>query len=114
MVNQWEIYLCALDPAQGSEPRGTRPVLVLSNNGVNHSIPVSTVAPFSSVKPGARIYPTEIFVEASRSGLPKDSVVMMQQLRTLSHQRLTRLIARLDDDGARKEIREALRAYFDL
>ena len=114
MVNQWDIYFCSLDPTQGSEQRGSRPVLVLSNDAVNHAIPVSTVAPFSSIKPGAKIYPTEVAIPASVTGLNKDSVVMLQQLRTLSHNRLTRKLSELVDEGYRQEIKEALRDYFEL
>lgn len=97
MVNKWDIYYCSLDPVEGSEQRGFRPVLVVSNDAVNHSIPVSTVLPFSSVKEGENIYPTEIFMPAEVSGLEKDSVAMIQQIRTLSHQRLVRLISRLEN-----------------
>ena len=114
MVNQWDIYFCSLDPTQGSEQCGSRPVLVLSNDAVNHAIPVSTVAPFSSIKPGAKIYPTEVAIPASVTGLNKDSVVMIQQLRTLSHNRLTRKLSELVDEGYRQEIKEALRDYFEL
>lgn len=53
-VNQWDIYYCDLDRTQGLEQRSSRPVLVLSNNAVNHAIPVSTVAPLSSIKEGAK------------------------------------------------------------
>ncbi len=114
MVNQWEIYYCNLDPAQGSEQRGSRPVLVLSNDSVNHAIPVCTVAPLSSIKPGARIYPTEVELPAAVSGLPKDSVVMIQQLRTLAHARLTRRMGVLADERARERVRETIRGYFEL
>lgn len=114
MVNQWEIYYCNLDPTQGSEQKGSRPVLVLSNNAVNHSIPVATVAPLSSIKEGAKIYPTEVAVPAGITGLHKDSVVMVQQIRTLSHKRLTRKLSDLLEEEYREQIREAIRDYFSL
>ena len=62
MVNKWEIYYCDLDPTQGSEQRGTRPVIIISTDSVNHNISVSTVLPLSSVKPNDRIYPTEVLI----------------------------------------------------
>lgn len=114
MVNQWEIYFCNLDPTEGSEQRGSRPVLVLSNDAVNHSIPVSTVAPISSIKDGAKIYPTEVAIPATITGLNKNSVVMIQQLRTLSHKRLTRKLSMLYDEEYRKEIKATIRDYFEL
>lgn len=114
MVNQWDIYFCSLDPTQGSEQRGSRPVLVLSNDSVNHAIPVSTVAPLSSVKEGVKIYPTEVLITADLSGLPKDSVVMIQQIRTLSHNRLTRKLSHLSDEDSRERIRKVIRSYFEV
>ena len=75
MVNKWEIRFCALDPAQGSEQMGTRPVLIVSNDAVNHSLPVSTVLPLSSLKPGDKVYPTEVLLTTDITGLPKDSVL---------------------------------------
>ena len=58
MVNKWEIYFCCLDPTRGSEQRGTRPVIVISTDGVNHNLAVSTVIPLSRVKENEKIYPT--------------------------------------------------------
>ncbi len=114
MVNKWDIYYCSLDPVKGSEQRGFRPVLVVSNDAVNHSIPVSTILPFSSVKEGENIYPTEILIPAEVSGLEKDSVAMIQQIRTLSHQRLVQLINRLENRNYRDKVLDALREYFEF
>lgn len=72
MVSKWDIFYCSLDPVKGSDQRGYRPVLVVSNNAVNRSVPVSTILPFSSVKEGTKIYPTEVFTPAEISGLGKD------------------------------------------
>ncbi|NLP47718.1 MAG: type II toxin-antitoxin system PemK/MazF family toxin [Clostridiales bacterium] len=114
MVNKWEVYFCNLNPVQGSEQRGKRPVLVVSNNMVNHILPISTVLPLSSVKKGDKIYPTEVFLPKALSGLPKDSVAMCHQIRTLSHERLGKPVARLDDAKTREAIGEALRQYLGL
>ncbi len=113
MVSKWDIYFSNLDPVKGSEQRGSRPVLVVSNNAVNHSIPVSTVLPFSSVKEGTNIYPTEVFMPPEASGLQKDSVVMVQQIRTLSHKRLTQLISRLENREYQRNVLDALQNYFE-
>ncbi len=113
MVNKWDIYLCNLDPVKGSEQRGFRPVLVVSNNAVNHSIPVSTILPISSIKKGATIYPTEVFIPPEASGLQKDSVVMIQQIRTLSHKRLVKLISHLENREYQKNLLDALQDYFE-
>jgi len=113
VVNKWDIYYCNLNPVKGSEQKGSRPVLVVSSNAVNHSIPVSTILPFSSVKEGATIYPTEVFIPPEASGLQKNSVVMIQQIRTLSHNRLGKRIAHLENREYQKNVLDALKDYFE-
>ena len=114
MVNKWEIYFCCLDPTIGSEQKGTRPVLIISTDAVNHNLPVSTVLPLSSVKPGDKIYPTEIMLDTNITGLPKLSVAMVQQIGTVSHNRLTNLVGAITDVQTKKEVLDACRDYFDL
>ncbi|MCL2343621.1 MAG: type II toxin-antitoxin system PemK/MazF family toxin [Firmicutes bacterium] len=114
MVNKWEIYFCRLDPTVGSEQRGTRPVLVVSTDAVNHSLPVCTVLPLSSVKPRDKIYPTEIILDTASTDLPKLSVAMVQQIRTVSHNRLTNFVGKITDPQTQEKILEAFRSYFDL
>ena len=114
MVNKWEIYFCSLDPTAGSEQRGTRPVLIISNDSVNHNLTVSTVLPLSSVKPSDKIYPTEVLLPTNVSGLPKLSVAMIQQIRTVSHSRLKNLSGTITDIPTREKILSACRDYFEL
>lgn len=114
MVNKWEIYFCNLDPTKGSEQRGTRPVIVVSTDAVNHNLTVSTVLPLSSVKPGDKIYPTEILLNTNETGLPKLSVAMVQQIRTVAHDRLLNKVSALTNIAKQEEISEALRNYFDI
>ena len=114
MVNKWEIYFCNLDPTQGSEQRGTRPVLIISTDSVNHNLTVSTVLPLSSVKENDKIYPTEVMLPTQITGLPKLSVAMVQQIRTISHNRLTNKAGTITDEETREKILEACRNYFDL
>ncbi len=114
MVNKWEIYFCNLDPTKGSEQRGTRPVLIISTDSVNHNLPVSTVLPLSSVKEGDKIYPTEVMLTQSQTGLPKLSVAMIQQIRTISHDRLMNKAGTITDKTVHSQILDALSAYFDM
>ena len=114
MVNKWEIYFYNLDPTQGSEQRGTRPVLIISTDAVNHNLPVSTVLPLSSVKENDRIYPTEVMLTQSQTGLPKLSVAMLQQIRTISHERLMNKVGTITDETVHDKITEALKNYFDM
>jgi len=114
MVNKWEIYYCNLDPTIGSEQKGMRPVLIISTNAVNHNLPVSTVLPLSSVNPSDRIYPTEVLLDKSVTGLPKLSVAMVQQIRTISHNCLSTISGSITDIKAQAAILDACRSYFDL
>jgi mRNA interferase MazF len=115
MVKKWEIYYLDLDPTKGSEQKGTRPILVISNDAVNSNLPVFTCIPFSSVKPGAKIYPTEVFLSTEDSGLPKDSVLMLQQIRTVSIDRIYgNRIGEIKDEEIKAKINQALTLYFEL
>jgi mRNA interferase MazF len=114
VVDKWGIYFCDLDPTHGSEQRGKRPVLVVSCDAVNHSLPVSSVLPLSSIKPGDSFYPSEVLLPARLTGLPKDSVAMVQQIRTLDHTRLGARAGVLMDPDKREQVKDALRAYFEV
>jgi mRNA interferase MazF len=113
MVKQWDILWCQLDPGLGSEQKGLRPVLVVSRNAVNSSLPIATILPFSSIKNQDKIYPTEVFLPANVTGLDKDSVVMIHQIRTLSQSRLLRKSGSLEDPEYRLSILTSLREYFE-
>lgn len=115
MVRKWDIYFLDLDPTRGSEQKGTRPILVISNDAVNSNLPIFTCIPFSSVKPGAKIYPTEVYISAEESGLPKDSVLMLQQIRTVSASRISgERVSAVNDIALREKINQALKMYFEL
>lgn len=114
MVNKWDIYVCELDPTKGSEQRGTRPVLVISNDAVNHSLPIATVIPFSSIKGGEKIYPTEVYIDSADSGMEKNSVVMLQQIRTVAQLRLYKMIGKINSEEIKKKINDALKDYFEI
>lgn len=114
MVNKWEIYFCSLDSTIGSEQRGSRPVLVISNDAVNHNLPVVTILPISSIKEGGSIYPTEILLPMEISQLPRPAVVMLQQIRTISDQRLVKRVGIIDDENYRRKINENLKRYFEI
>ena len=112
-INKWEIYFCNLNPAQGSEQQGIRPVIIISNDSVNHNLPVSTVIPLSSINPNAKIYPTEINLPLVITGLQKDSVAMLQQIRTVSHTRFVNKAGVIIDNLYREKILESIREYFE-
>ena len=89
-----EVYLVALDPTVGSEIGKTRPAVVLQNDVGNRHSRVTIVAAVTS-KFGPKLYPTEVPVPAGEGGLDQDSVVLLNQVRTVDRQRLVRRLGRL-------------------
>ncbi len=113
MVKQWDIYWCQLNSGPGSEQKGLRPVLVVSRNAINSLLSIATVLPFSSIKNQDKIYPTEVLLSSDITGLDKDSVVMIHQIRTISQSRLLRKNGSLEDPHQRQSILATLREYFE-
>ncbi len=90
-----EVHLVSFDPTLGAEIRKTRPALVLQNDVANRSSPITIVAAMTS-QFEAPLYPTEVFVPASEgAGLRADSVVLLNQIRSIDKQRLVRRLGRL-------------------
>ncbi len=101
-----DIYFAELSPVVGSEQGGFRPVLIIQNDIGNKYSPTVIVSAITSKIIKARI-PTHVELSAGVSGLDKDSVVLLEQIRTIDKRRLKRKIAKLDED-VMKQIDEAL------
>jgi mRNA interferase MazF len=84
-----EIYLVNFDPTVGAEIRKIRPALVLQNDIANRYSPITIVAAVTS-KFDESLYPTEVLVSAPEGGLDVDSVVLLNQIRTIDKSRLVR------------------------
>lgn len=111
---QWGIYHASLDPSRGSEQGGYRPVLVVSGDTFHQALPIAAIVPLTSHKPGRSVYPTMVAMPKGVAGLPKDSLVLAHQLRTVSRDRLERLYGVVADEAVREAVREAIRIYLDL
>jgi mRNA interferase MazF len=109
---QWAVMEADLDPVRGSEQRGVRPILVVSNEEFNQSIPNVTVLPLTSTR--RRLYPSEVLLPAGLAGQPLDSIIMAHQVRTISKERLRRRFGSLQDDSFREAVRVAIREHLDL
>jgi len=94
-IKRGEIYIAALDPVVGKEISMTRPVVVVSNDINNRFASTVTVIPITSMNLD-RIYPFEVFLPKGSGGLPKDSKVKADQIRTLDKARLARLLGKAD------------------
>jgi mRNA interferase MazF len=111
---QWHLFRANLDPVTGSEQRGTRPVLVVSDEDYNQLMPVVTVLPLTSHKPGRQIYPNEVLVPKATAGLPEDSLILAHQIRTISKTRLTAQYGELQSSALRDAVRQALKLHLTL
>jgi mRNA interferase MazF len=106
-VRRGEVYFADLNPVTGSEQGGLRPVLVLQNDVGNQHSPTTIVAAITSRIHKARL-PTHVRLpKRERDGLTKDSVILLEQLRTVDKQRLCRKVATLDRLQM-EEVNEAL------
>ena len=111
-VFQWAVMEANLDPAAGAEQKGTRPVLIVSNEEFNQAMPNVTVLPLTSTK--RRLYPSEVSLPQGKAGQPLDSIIMAHQIRTISKQRLKGLLAYLEDPQLRDDVCAAIKEHLDL
>jgi mRNA interferase MazF len=114
MDYQWSIFWADLNPVKGSEQAGKRPVLVISEEVVNQSIPVVTVACITSLKPERKIYPIEIMLTPEDSHLPQPSILMAHQIRSISKDRLMGKCGYIDNKACKEKIKNVIRLYLDL
>ena len=97
MIRRGEIYYADLSPVVGSEQGGLRPVLVVQNDVGNKYSPTVIVSAITSQINKAKL-PTHIELPASNYGLNKDSVVLLEQLRTIDKRRLQDLIGYVEPE----------------
>ncbi|HHY44683.1 MAG TPA: type II toxin-antitoxin system PemK/MazF family toxin [Firmicutes bacterium] len=101
-----DIYFADLSPVIGSEQGGFRPVLIIQNDIGNKYSPTVIISAITSQIQKARL-PTHVELSVRDSGLDKDSVVLLEQLRTIDKRRLKRKVTRLSEELMRK-VDEAL------
>ena len=89
-----DVYLVNFDPTLGAEIRKTRPALIVQNDIANRHSPITIVAALTSQFDDP-LYPTEVLVRAREGGLQADSVVVLNQLRSMDKLRLIRRLGRL-------------------
>ena len=94
MIKRGEIYFADLSPVIGSEQGGVRPVLVVQNDVGNKYSPTVIAAAITSQLEKAKL-PTHIQLPAEKYGLPKNSIVLLEQIRTIDKKRLKEKIGEL-------------------
>ena len=95
-VRRGDIYYADLSPVVGSEQGGVRPVLIVQNDVGNRFSPTVIAAAITSQTEKSHL-PTHIYVQSMECGLHKDSVVLLEQIRTLDKRRLKECMGRLED-----------------
>ena len=96
-VKRGDIYYADLSPVVGSEQGGVRPVLIVQNDTGNRYSPTVIAAAITSQTNKAKL-PTHISLAAPDCGLPKNSVVLLEQIRTLDKQRLREYMGRVNSE----------------
>ncbi|MFD2972984.1 type II toxin-antitoxin system PemK/MazF family toxin [Peribacillus deserti] len=101
VVKRGDVYFADLSPVVGSEQGGTRPVLVIQNDIGNRFSPTVIVAAITAQIQKAKL-PTHVEINAKRYGFERDSVILLEQIRTIDKQRLTDKITHLDEEMMKK------------
>lgn len=111
-IKRGDIFYADLSPVVGSEQGGLRPVLIVQNDVGNRYSPTVIAAAITS-RMGKTKLPTHIDIYASEVGLSKDSVVLLEQIRTLDKKRLRERMGHLDD-RIMQEVNNAISISFGL
>lgn len=111
-IKRGDIYYADLSPVVGSEQGGLRPVLIIQNDVGNRYSPTVIAAAITS-RMGKTRLPTHIDIHADKVGLAKDSVVLLEQIRTLDKRRLKEKMGHLDEH-LMTEVNTAIAVSFGL
>jgi Growth inhibitor len=112
IVKRGDVFYADLSPVVGSEQGGVRPVLVIQNDIGNRFSPTVIIAAITAQIQKAKL-PTHVEIEAKTHGMERDSVILLEQIRTIDKQRLTDKITHLDDDTMNK-VNDALQISVGL
>lgn len=112
IVKRGDIFYADLSPVVGSEQGGVRPVLVIQNNIGNKYSPTIIISAITSQINKAKL-PTHVEITAPDYGLPKDSVVLLEQIRTIDKKRLRERIGRFSDEMM-ENVDDCLKISLDL
>ena len=111
-IRRGDIYYADLSPVVGSEQGGVRPVLIVQNDVGNRFSPTVIAAAITSQTDKAKL-PTHIQLQSNGNGLSKDSIVLLEQIRTLDKRRLKEHMGRLDEQSMSR-VDTALQISFGL
>ena len=112
VIKRGDIFYADLRPVVGSEQGGIRPVIVLQNDAVNKYSPTIICAAITSKMNKAKL-PTHVEIDAGKYQIVKNSVVLLEQIRTIDKQRLKDMVCHVDKKLMTK-VDEALRISLEL
>ena len=96
-MKRGDVFFADLSPVVGSEQGGTRPVLIIQNDIGNRFSPTVIIAAITAQIQKAKL-PTHVEIDAHKYGFERNSVILLEQLRTIDKSRLTDRITQLDDE----------------
>lgn len=96
-MKRGDVFFADLSPVVGSEQGGTRPVLIIQNDIGNRFSPTVIIAAITAQIQKAKL-PTHVEIDAKKYGFERNSVILLEQLRTIDKSRLTDRITQLDDE----------------
>lgn len=112
IIKRGDVYYADLRPVIGSEQGGVRPVLVIQNDTGNRHSPTVIVAAITSKMNKAKL-PTHVELSTRQCQIVRDSVILLEQLRTIDKQRLKERICHIDDELL-EQVNQALRVSLEL
>lgn len=112
-VLRGDVFMANLEPVEGSEQGGTRPVVVVSRDAINRFSPVVVIASITDAVNKKKIYPSHVKVVPTQGGLRMESIVVCEQIRAINK---TRLRAKMGtfDKATMMSIEAALKITLDL
>lgn len=113
MIRRGDVFVAKLNPTEGSEQAGERPVVVVSRDAINQNSPVVIIVPVTDRKKKPKIYPSQVILQAGEGGLPIDSVALGEQVRAISKTRLVKQLGHLAPHSV-TAIGVALKVALDL
>ena len=108
-----DVFSARLDPTEGSEQAGTRPVVVVSRDAINANSPVVVIIPVTDAANVKRVYPSHVVLARGSGGLKMDSVAKAEQIRAIQISRFVAYFGRLEA-GTLSRVDEALKITLAL
>lgn len=112
-MSRGDVYWASLQPTEGSEQTGRRPVIVVSRDAINKSSPVIIVVPVTRRIHKRYIYPSQVEIAAGVGGLAADSVALCEQVRAIAKTRLGQPLGHLPS-AVLSQVNASLKIALDL